>query len=102
MSKQEIEVLVQTLGNIRHVLADADPDDQAEVYRQLGLRLTYHPAKRLVRAEAHLDPHSWGYGPCRRSDLHTNHTPRAVDGVTEGPRRCCRSYLVGCFRCLLS
>ncbi|HEX3960633.1 MAG TPA: hypothetical protein VHZ03_29015, partial [Trebonia sp.] len=32
------------------VLADADPDDKAEIFRQLGLKLTYNPGERLVRA----------------------------------------------------
>ena len=30
----------------------ADPADKAEVYRQLGLTLTYDPAARRVKAEA--------------------------------------------------
>ena len=28
----------------------ADPHDKAEVFRQLGLKLTYHPGRRLVEA----------------------------------------------------
>ncbi|MEV4824626.1 hypothetical protein [Micromonospora sp. NPDC049274] len=43
MTQAEITTLVQTLGNIVTVLRDADPTDKAEVCRQLGLRLTYHP-----------------------------------------------------------
>jgi hypothetical protein len=74
MSKEEIRSLVEALGNIRTVLTDAEPVDKAEVYRQLGLPLTYQPAQRLVRAETHLDPHSWGYGLCPRGDSTTTHT----------------------------
>lgn len=37
MSKQEIQALVEALGNIRTVIADAEPADKAEVYRHLGL-----------------------------------------------------------------
>jgi hypothetical protein len=33
---------------------DADPTDKAEVYKQLGLRLTYHPDTQTVYAEADL------------------------------------------------
>lgn len=69
MSKEEIRSLVEALGNIRAVLTDATPEDKAEVYRQLGLHLTYQPAKRLVRAETRFDPRSWGYGSCPRGDL---------------------------------
>ncbi|MCA1674836.1 MAG: recombinase family protein [Actinobacteria bacterium] len=68
MTRDEIQSLVEALGNIRTVLADADPDDKAEIYQQLGLRLTYQPGKHLVQAETHLDPHGWGYGPCPRTD----------------------------------
>jgi hypothetical protein len=75
MTKDEIQTLVDGLGNIRHTLSRADPADKAEVYRQLQLQLTYHPGKRTVRVETRLDPHSWGYGSCPRGDLHTNHTP---------------------------
>lgn len=77
MTKQEIQALVDALGNIATVLAQADPTDKAEVYSQLGLRLTYQPTEHLVRAETHLDPHGWGYGQCPRRDLHTNYTPAA-------------------------
>ena len=31
-------------------LRDADPADKAELYAQLGLRMTYRPQKRLVEA----------------------------------------------------
>jgi hypothetical protein len=30
---------------------DADPADKAEIYSQLGLRLTYQPGRRIIRAE---------------------------------------------------
>ncbi|WP_186382490.1 zinc ribbon domain-containing protein [Amycolatopsis rhizosphaerae] len=69
MSQEEIQALVDGLVSIRQVLAAADPDDKAEVYRRLNLRATYHPGKRTVRVETNLDPHSWGYGLCPRGDL---------------------------------
>jgi len=76
MTKEEIRSLVEALGHIRAVLTDAEPEDKAEVYRQLGLHLTYQPAQRLVRAETRLDPNSWGYGSCPRRDtnMKTWHT----------------------------
>lgn len=43
MSRSQIADLVRALGDIVAVLRDVDPDDKAEVYRQLGLRLTYQP-----------------------------------------------------------
>jgi site-specific DNA recombinase len=59
MTCEQIASIVSALGDILAVLKDADPADKAEIYSQLGLRLTYQPGQRIVRAEAHLDqtPH---------------------------------------------
>jgi DNA invertase Pin-like site-specific DNA recombinase len=59
MTREEISVVIDQLGDIRTVIVDADPDDKAGVYQQLGLKLTYQPGKRTTRAEVILDP--WGY-----------------------------------------
>ena len=55
MTKDQIRDLVAKLGDIIAVLRDADPADRAEVYQQLGLRLTYHPAEQKVRVQAQPD-----------------------------------------------
>lgn len=78
MSSDEIRALVQALGDISAVLRAAAPEDKAEVYRQLGLRLTYEPGRRLVRAEADIRPegskNGWAGGLCPRGDLNSlNH-----------------------------
>jgi hypothetical protein len=59
MSRDEIADLVHALGDIVLALAEADPADKAEVYRQLGLRLTYHPDTQTVYAQADLGAHRW-------------------------------------------
>ncbi|MEV6370177.1 hypothetical protein AB0L86_25170 [Micromonospora musae] len=59
MSGTEITSLVTALGDIATVLRDADPADKAKVYRQLGLRLTYQPKTRTVRAAVDLSTHRW-------------------------------------------
>ncbi|WP_131769183.1 recombinase family protein [Candidatus Protofrankia californiensis] len=56
MSRDEIAALVEALGDILTALTEADPTDKAEVYRQLGLRLTYQPATQTVRAEVKINP----------------------------------------------
>ncbi|WP_407659357.1 hypothetical protein [Jiangella rhizosphaerae] len=76
MTRAEIETLVDALGNLHTVLSAADPNDKAEIYRQLNLRLTYRPEKRLVRAETTLHPGAWGSGECPRGDLN----PHPLDG----------------------
>jgi hypothetical protein len=56
MSRDEIASIVSTLADVLAVLRDADPADKAEIYTQLGLRLTYQPSGRLVRIEVHIAP----------------------------------------------
>ena len=44
-------------ADIARVLIDADPDDKAEVFRQLGLRLTYHSGRQLVKTQIEAPQH---------------------------------------------
>nr|WP_281187037.1 CbrC family protein [Micromonospora sediminicola] len=57
VSRAEITALLTALGDITTALCDADPVEKAEVYRQLGLRLNYHPETETVRAEVDLSTH---------------------------------------------
>ena len=52
MSRREIADLITRLGDIATTLRRADPHDKAEVYRHLGLHLSYDPNRQIVRAEA--------------------------------------------------
>jgi hypothetical protein len=45
MTTEEINNLVAPIGNILAVLRDADPADKAQIYTNLGLRLTYQPGQ---------------------------------------------------------
>lgn len=58
MTRDEIAALVATLGDIWATLQDADPADKAEVYRHLGLGLTYQPENKLV--EVKVEPAGYG------------------------------------------
>jgi hypothetical protein len=40
-------------------LSDAEPDHKMDVYRSLGLRLTYDPETQTVRADVDLAAHRW-------------------------------------------
>jgi hypothetical protein len=51
MSEAEIKAIVDRLADLVRVLAAADPNDKSEIFRQLGLRLTYHPGRGLVEAQ---------------------------------------------------
>jgi site-specific DNA recombinase len=65
MSRDHLAALINGLGNLLDVLANAAPEDKAAVYEKLGLRLTYDPVRRVVVAES--DP--WAKSRCRRGDL---------------------------------
>jgi len=75
MSRDQLAALVNGLGNLLDVLASAAPEDKAEVYRRLGLRLTYDPTRRVVTVESHLGPD--GNSPLPRG-------PRPSGGPTSG------------------
>jgi site-specific DNA recombinase len=108
MSRDQLAALVNGLGNLLGVLASAAPEDKAEVYRRLGLRLTYDPGRRVVTVESHLGPDGGrelsggrrpggGSGPgapgadpvgesqCRRGDLN----PHALAGTSPSSWRVC-------------
>ena len=63
MTRDQLAALVSGLGDLLGVLATAAPEDKAEVYRKLGLQLTYDPARRVVIVESHLGPGSSGALP---------------------------------------
>jgi len=50
MTEAEIRAIVDKLGSIAEVLSNADPLEKAEIFRRVGLRLTYHPGRQLVAA----------------------------------------------------
>jgi hypothetical protein len=52
LTADDVRELVASVGDISAVLAAADPKLKAELYGDLGLRLTYRPADQLVRVEA--------------------------------------------------
>jgi hypothetical protein len=64
MSEAEIKAVVTRLADLARVLADADPNDKSEIFRQLGLRLTYHPGRHLVQAQIEA-PRHWYFESVR-------------------------------------
>ncbi len=99
MSEAEIKAIVDRLADIVRVLHDADPDDKAEIFRQLGLRLTYHPGRGLVEAE--VNPAAvWVFRRCPRGDLNPHNryralAPQASASAIPPPGRACRSQSAG-------
>lgn len=58
-TQEEIITIVEELGDLVAALRDADPEHKLEVYRNLGLRLTYTPETQTVRADVDLAAHRW-------------------------------------------
>ncbi len=56
--RDEIARLVRSIKDLAAVVRQAEPEEKAEIYRQLGLRLTYDSGKHKVLAEMRLDQHS--------------------------------------------
>jgi site-specific DNA recombinase len=72
LTKDEVRALVEALGDIVTALKDADPAAKADTYRDLGIKLVYHP-EGTVEVEARPRVYS---GECRRGDLN----PHALIG----------------------
>jgi site-specific DNA recombinase len=69
MTADEIGTLVDAMSGIATILRQADPADKAQVYQQLGIRLTYKPGPRLIQAEA--SPNGSCTKVCPEGDLGT-------------------------------
>jgi hypothetical protein len=83
LGRDQIRYIVTTLADITQVIHDADPRDKAEIYSQLGLRLTYHPGQAAVLAEARPGP------VCVRPVSEAQHRGSGHTDRVEGyPRRC--------------
>ena len=64
MTETEIRSLAGKLARVTDVLSAADADGKSEAFRQLGLRLTYHPGSKMV--EAKIEPvRHWLLEVCR-------------------------------------
>jgi hypothetical protein len=59
MTDEEIKAVVDKLADVARVLSTADANDKSEIFRQLGLRLTYQPGRRLVEARISPAPHGF-------------------------------------------
>ncbi|WP_347404795.1 recombinase family protein [Micromonospora sp. WMMD1102] len=59
LTEEEITTIVEELGDLVTAVRDAEPEHKMEVYRSLGLRLTYYPNAQTVRADVDLATHRW-------------------------------------------
>jgi hypothetical protein len=71
LTEEEIAAMMIAIGDLRRALRSADPKDKGEVYGQLGLRLTYEPARNAVIAQAQLGRSCTKV--CPRTERHRMH-----------------------------
>jgi site-specific DNA recombinase len=60
LTRQQIQALIEDCADIATDLHHTQPADIATTYRKLGLRVTYHPEKQLIRAAARPRPTNIG------------------------------------------
>ena len=77
----EIAAVLQRLGDLTTALAEADPEHKMEVYRALGLRLTYEPETQTVHASVDLGVHRWDSERVPRSTRTYCWTPLRLSGT---------------------
>ncbi|MFV2104920.1 hypothetical protein ACFHWY_28550, partial [Micromonospora sp. LOL_024] len=58
-TEEKIIAIIEELGDLVTALRDAEPEHKLEVYRNLGLHLTYNPETQTVRASVDLAAHRW-------------------------------------------
>ncbi|MEU8108407.1 recombinase family protein [Nonomuraea muscovyensis] len=56
ISVAEIRAMIEEVGDLVRLVSEADPDDKAELYTQLGLKLAYYPEKQYVEARVEPEP----------------------------------------------
>lgn len=76
----EIAAVLHRLGDLTQALAEADPEHKMEVYRALGLRLTYEPETQTVHASVDLGVHRWDSERVRRGIRSPVRSSRARSG----------------------
>jgi hypothetical protein len=79
MTRQQIADLIRQVSDLAATLRGVESEAAAEPYRQLGLRLTYYPDKKVVRAAAAPQPDNIGKWSVSEGRIHPN--PNACSQV---------------------
>jgi hypothetical protein len=80
LTVEQITAIVDELGGMINALRDADPEHKLDVYRTVGLHLTYEPDTQTVRAVIDLGAHRWD-SVCVRGGTATIRTRGGVVAV---------------------
>lgn len=69
LNEDQIAAIVDGLGSLLGVLREADPRDKAELYSRIGLRMTYKPGAKTLKAEIVSSDLGRVLNVCPRGDL---------------------------------
>ncbi|GAA2406066.1 recombinase family protein [Actinomadura vinacea] len=76
VSREEIVRVLEQTGDLVRVVLEADPLDKADLFKEMGLWMTYYPQKRLVEAQVIPGPPHvrsvcvrGGYEPVRQTPI---------------------------------
>jgi hypothetical protein len=51
MTAAQIKAIILSFKDQVRILAEADPETKATLYREMGLSMTYHPDRKVVAVE---------------------------------------------------
>lgn len=90
----EIRSMIEEVGDLVRLVSEADPDDKAELYVRLGLKLMYYPEKAICGGPDPAGAPTCACGVCPRGDLnpHAHHwalAPQASASAYSATRTWC-------------
>ncbi|MFC7535531.1 recombinase family protein [Actinoplanes sp. GCM10030250] len=69
MTEDQLDAIAAAFKDLLRLVQGADPRDRAELYSRIGLRMTYQPGQKTLKAEVVSDDFGRVYNVCPRGDL---------------------------------
>ncbi|WP_285473711.1 hypothetical protein [Actinoplanes sp. NBRC 101535] len=69
MTEDHLDAIATAFKDLIKLIQGADPRDRAELYSRIGLRMTYQPDQKTLKAEVVSDDFGRVYNLCPRGDL---------------------------------
>ncbi|WP_127549904.1 hypothetical protein [Actinoplanes sp. OR16] len=69
MTEKQLEAIATAFKELIGLIQGAGPRDRAELYSRIGLRMTYQPGQKTLKAEVVSDDFGRVYNVCPRGDL---------------------------------
>jgi site-specific DNA recombinase len=69
MTEDQLDAIATAFEDLLRLVQGADPRDRAELHSRIGLRMTYQPGLKTLKAEVVSDDFGRVYNVCPRGDL---------------------------------